>query len=446
MSSTLCKKPRSGIRKKTIRTTLAVGTGISLASAGGGLAGASTANSHATPLSAKTTSTSGANTVATATIQQTDDPLAKFQLQLLQDFPSSYGGFYQNPDGTYSVVVVGTDPALEASAQALFNQIPSQFGVTVPAATLKLTFASGSRTLTALYSIQDQAVAKMQSPIASGEASGIKSVGINEQTNQVVVVNDGSAAGVSATTTLSALYGSAIFVKTTTKQSTVLKTARESDGSPWKSGDQIVGYAYTKKVGCTLGFGVHDKTTGQEYSITAGHCGNSTWFNTTYKVSTKNTSTKIGATSILAFPGPGTTGIDTQLVADSSTTHMWRGPLGGAYLIEISGYANPVTGATVCNEGSFGGESCGKVYTVTTTRCGDLNGEEACVNHLFLVVASSTGGDSGGPMMYPTIFGPLAGGQIEGLGTTYGEEIDAILFVDTVALGGSIVVSSATTP
>ncbi len=431
---------------RAIRTTLAIGSGLSLAAAGGGLAGASPGTSHSTASSATTTE----STVGTSTGQaSTGDPLAEFQTQLFQEFPTNYAGMFENPDETYSVVVVGTDPALESKAQSLFDQIPSQFGVAVPAAKLKLTFVSASHTLSSLYSIKDQAVAKMLSPAAGGGSSGIISVGLDEEHNQVVVTTDGSTTGQSAAAALSTAYGATIHIETTSVPLT-FKTGRESDTPPWNSGDQIVSEISStppRYATCTLGFGVHNRSTGQVYSLTAGHCGSRPWYNTTHYSPSKNTSDKVGSTSNISFPTAGGTGMDTQLIADSSSILMWQGPVGGAYRTTITGAANPMMGSSVCNEGSNGGEQCGTVTITNTTalfafptRSGTYK-----ITNLFKDSAASAGGDSGGPILYPSSFGPLAGGAIEG-GTTYGEQIDTILYVWSVALGGSFVVNSSLTP
>lgn len=439
--------PTDPVRSQAIRRTLLIGSGVSIVALGVSGTGTATTLAGAASTSSPATHSHSTGVAQTIDTGETGDPLTQFQADLLQQFPTNYGGIYQNPDGTYSIVVVGSNPTFEKTAQQLFSEVPAKFGVSVPAATLKLKFVDGVRTLASLYAIQDQVKAVIASEMQSGSALSIIGVGVDQERGQVVIsVLGAPTGGTSASATIAEQYGSAVRTQVMTSIPTT-EACRTDDAPPWNAGDQIINLAET--MGCTLGFGVHNASTGQKFSLTAGHCGTDVWYNTTVANPTKNTSNKVGSTypGSLSVPANGGTGLDLQLIADGSSPMMWNGPIGTTTRLTISGYANPVDGATVCTEGSFSGKQCGTVSRAGSTIVVTDGGKRYTVEDTFTTDVTTHAGDSGGPVLYPTIFGPLAGGMIlsGGSGVTGSEEIDALLYVETVAQGATVSVNTGAT-
>ena len=388
---TIRGNPHGPVRSQVVRRTLLVGSGASIMVLGVAGTGATAIVAGATAsTSSPVTQPHAGGALQAVAAGETGDPLAEFQAELLQQFPTNFGGFYQNPDRTYSVVMVGTNPTFEQMAQQLFNEVPAKFGVSVPAATLKLTFVDGARTLASLYAVQDQVKAFITSEMQSGSALSIIGVGIDQQRGQVVISALSTPAGTSASATMAEQYGSAVRTQMMTSIPTT-EAGRTDDAPPWKAGDQIMNLAET--TGCTLGFGVHNTSTGQRFSLTAGHCGTNLWYNTNFTFPTKNTSNKVGSTyaGSLSIPANGGKGLDLQLIADSSSPFMWNGPIGTTTRLTISGYANPVDGATVCTEGSFTGKHCGTVSRAGGTIVVTDSGKRYTVEDTFTTEASSTG-------------------------------------------------------
>jgi len=243
--------------------------------------------------------------------------------------------------------------------------------------------------------------------------------------------------------TYTSTYGSVIQTKVGPVPSAA--SGRTGDIAPWYSGDQIVStgtpYEY-----CTLGFGVHNTFTGQHFSLTAGHCGSRTWYNTSHSTPKRNTSTLVGSTYSGSLAGPGS-GLDVQLIKDNSSYLMWKGALGATTPIDINGYSNPFAGASVCLEGSVSGERCGTVEATTATSNVTTHGHPGIVYDLFTTNVAPISGDSGGPVLFSTIYGSLAGGDIESYsGTTgFSEEIDAVLYVESVKQGAEVTVNTNST-
>jgi streptogrisin B len=374
-----------------------------------------------------------------------DDPFGEFQAALLEQYPASYGGFFQGPDGTFSVVVVGTDPSLEATARQLFDDLPTEFGVSTPASDLTLTFVPGPRTLATLHAIQDQINASITSAAAAaapGTSPGVYGTGIDQATDQVVVFSDGTDAAAVTTAAYVSAYGSAVQIKNGPTPSAT--AGRTGDIAPWYSGDQIVSTGTPDFTYCTLGFGVHNTSNGQHFSLTAGHCGSKTWYNTSHSTPKRNTSTLVGSTYAGSLAGPGS-GLDVQLVKDASSDVMWKGALGATTPTTITGYSNPFAGASVCLEGSISGERCGTVEATTVSSVISGEGYSGIVSDLFTTNVAPIPGDSGGPVLFPSVYGALAGGDIDAYSgnTGFSEEIDAVLYVESVKQGAQVTVNTS---
>ncbi|HEV8065666.1 MAG TPA: hypothetical protein VGP46_12565, partial [Acidimicrobiales bacterium] len=145
-----------------------------------------------------------------------------------------------------------------------------------------------------------------------------------------------------------------------------------------------------------------------------------------------------------------TTNIDAQLIATDSSCIVWGGKStnnSNAQRIYVTGWSNPPQGASIELEGSMSLEQSGTVdyYDVSKT----IGGEK--LEDLDLVSAEPEAGDSGGPVIYPSIYGPLAGGTIVGMyssgSNVYGviELIDAELYTYSLFTGDQVEPNVTTT-
>jgi hypothetical protein len=239
-------------------------------------------------------------------------------------------------------------------------------------------------------------------------------------------------------------YGAA--VELLSGGSSQLTASRYSDSDPWNGGDQIVTPSDGETT-CTSGFGMQDEASGQRYLLTAGHCGAATWYNTRTATPVYSSSTLIGTT---LSGSVNTSTVDSQLIATDSSCVSWGDKstkTSNANRIYITGYANPPQGASIELEGATSLEENGTVSYYDVSKV--IEGED--LDDLDLVTAVPDMGDSGGPMIYPTGFGPLAGGTVVGWydnnGNVWGvvQLIDAETYVYTALLGAQVVPNASTT-
>jgi hypothetical protein len=364
--------------------------------------------------------------------------LGEFQAKMVAQYPASYGGLFENSDGTFTVVEVGSDPTFESTAQSLFNQLPAQYGATVSSDKLQLQFQLGSRSLNDLYLIKNQ-IANLETATAqpSGAPLGAYGTALDIRNSQVVVTADTASPANITPSQLASRFGSAARIEV---EPAPQLQDRIDDTPPWNSGDEIITGTGSSEVGCTLGWGVHNTSNGNHFSLSAGHCGKHTWYNTRLFDPVENSSTEVGSTIKAS-----TQGLDTQLIPDSSSILMWAGPTGQGTRVTITGYSNPAQGSYVCREGAFAGEQCGTVAAVDQSF---TIGGENLQNLIVTNGLPGTGGDSGGPLLFPSIFGPLAGGTIVGVQNGNGvyEEIEALLYVWSNYEGAAVVVNTNSSP
>jgi hypothetical protein len=366
------------------------------------------------------------------------DGLGGWQQAMATEFPRTYAGLEVNSSGEYIVRTVGTAGALRGFALGHFTALVGGRGAVHLGARSAVSSAGNASSptptpvgigfQTATYSY-DQLVAVKADILANSQfmSSGVLGAGLDVPGNAVSVTTTGGPVDAA----LANAYGNEVEVADATSTGT-LDASRTNDSPPWNGGDEIIS---PSGVICTLGFGLSDATTGLSYSLTAGHCGSHKWYNTTASAMQMNSSTYVGQTT------SGTvlkSGIDAQLVSDNSSCIVW-GQGGTRYF--ITGYANAPGGATLLGEGAITGNSSGTV--VMTDWSGNIAGESlANVDLTTLPLAS---GDSGGPVIYPTVYGPLAEGTEVGTitysgGLTYGviQEIDAELYTYTAMIGDQI--------
>lgn len=417
----------------------ALGSGVAILVAGVSASSAESTGSQSQSAAAPNPIASGfagltdANGVPTEA-SVTGDPLGEFQWTLMNQFRKSYGGFYQNPDKSFTIIVVGSDPALESTAQQLFSNVASQYNTTVPTSISTLTFVPGTFSLVSLYEAQHEINSEIDSAVQAQVASdaqttadasqpvGLFGSGIDMIHNQIVVESDGSPEASSQFSAISSTYGAMVGMQV--KPRPVL-TDRTNDTSPWNGGDDLGS--------CTLGFGVHIAA-GAYYSLTDGHCGAGVWY-------TPYFGANLVGTTVDGTWSDNT--IDVQLIGDSSSALIWKGPIGSATRLTIQGDANPPAGGDVCLEGSHGGEKCGTVGLVDQHATFDDQGQLHTIYYMFTTNVEPSPGDSGGPVWYSSPFGNLAAGTIEAaVGFGYSNEIDALLFIESYAFGTSVIMNT----
>ena len=155
-------------------------------------------------------------------------------------------------------------------------------------------------------------------------------------------------------------------------------------------GDAIFGGGFR----CSLGFNV--KRGGQNFFLTAGHCGDvaATWF------SDRNQRSVLGNTVDSRFPGT-----DFALVQYTNTAVTVSGTVGNQ---DITSAGNPAVGQTVTRRGSTTGIHSGTVTALGAT----VNYAEGRVTGLIRTTVCAEGGDSGGPLYSgTTALGLTSGGS-----------------------------------
>jgi hypothetical protein len=365
------------------------------------------------------------------------DPFSEVQAGLMSKYPNSFGGLYVNKLGQYVITTAGPpSAALRRSAKTGFASAARVFGAEDgPILPIQLTYVNTGVTLHHLYDLK---AAILDNPAL--RSAGVDGAGLDIEHGRLVVMSR-TQRGEAAVT---ADYGSA--VRVLVDSGSGLYASRYGDTPPFNGGDQIITPSGGETT-CTSGFGMQDATTGREYLLTAGHCGSATWYNTRTDDPVYNSSTLVGTTvrgSVV------TAVIDAQLISTSASCISWGGKSTKAAnddRLYVTGYFDPPQGAAIQTEGSVSTQQSGTVaYYDTSVSTG---GES--LQDLDLITPMGTFGDSGGPMIYPTEYGPLAGGTIVGWYES-GDEgwgviqlIDAEVFTYSVFLGDQVVPITSTT-
>jgi hypothetical protein len=365
-----------------------------------GLASASTSKARATPPTRLLLSPSAREIAQAMTPVSPQDELGQLQLSLMRRFGTSFGGVFVNSRGEFTVATDGAVPtALMSAAQSGFSTMDRRFGASIDALRAPaIAFRDTGASLAGLYRLK---AAILFNPVL--RADGVNGAGLDIERGRVVVFTS-SRAGAAA---VRADYGNK--VEEIVGGTTGLDSNRYNDASPWNGGDQIVTPSGGETT-CSSGFGLEDASTGATYLLTAGHCGSATWYNTTTNNPVYNSSNLIGTTVSGSVT---TTNIDAQLISADSSCIVWGQKSttnSNADRVYITGWSNPPQGASIDLEGSVSLEQSGTVdyYDVSRTVAGEK------LEDLDLVSAIPELGDSGGPVVYPSIFGPLAGGTIIG--------------------------------
>jgi|GEM_PF-3627506 hypothetical protein len=426
----------SGSRRVVLAIVLAVAMTITWAAA----ASASkdvTATDHARLATALVTPTAKQVSALIVPASQ-GDPLSELQLHLMSRFSGSFGGIYVDKSGQFVVATDGSPPAaMRQSVEDGFATVARVLGSRAgPRPLLRVGYADTGATLQHLYELK---AAILDNP--SLRRDGIDGAGLDVERGRVVVMT-GRARGAAA---VKADYGSQVEVLR--DSGSALTDGRYNDSPAWNGGDEIVTPSYGETT-CTSGFGMQDAETGQTYLLTAGHCGSATWYNTGTNDPVYDSGTLIGKTLAGSVM---TRTIDAQLVTTDSSCISWGDKstkTSNDVRIYVSGWDDPPQGAAIETEGAVSLEEKGTVayYDVSKVIAGES------LDDLDLVTAVGIGGDSGGPLIYPTIFGPLAGGTevgwYESGDNSWGvfQLIDAEMYVFTALTGDQIVPVTASTP
>ena len=444
------------LKRRRVRVWLSGATSLTLMSVivglGGGLA-AETSVAAATPGSSPSeitvTPPEQAQLAAPPDVANSSgSAIDLLQAKLQSDFPETFGGLFENADGSFSMVEVGVNPAFEAEASRLATELPAQMND--PSQAVSVSFASGARTLAQLYSIRDSITNASESTIDAaepGQLQGVWGAGIDTIDNQVIVNTTVAPSAVVSSSSLPSdvvqaeSYGSAVRFKVGALPTNDSCT-RTCDSKPFYMGDQLVTHANGDKFGCTSGINVYFTVSGASANLTAGHCdadaasqSDYSWYNTNYGNPKYNSSTDFGTATYWATQSLDS-GILNYIGYDD---YAWAGNT----VEGITGWANPPDGSGIENEGSFDGQESGTVTetNMSWTSYDDFLGVYEHLDDGTDSTAPIAGGDSGGLVIYPSGFGPLSGGTLvgtDGSGGSISEEVDALLYVWSAYYGQTI--------
>lgn len=305
------------------------------------------------------------------------NPVLGWARRLQSRFGSVYGGYAIGPNGVV-VYETSSDPSFQAAAAAT---IPPTSQATTPT----VTFQSVPVSWTDL----DNSRARLTSSLFADESSTVFGVGMNELTGQVVVfATDPTAANASIRRASPNTQTSIVKGDRPTPSSN-----RFSDSPPWNGGDRIT----RGTAACTSGFGVHNGS-GAKYLSTAGHCFGGTWY---------NGSSVIGNT---AADNIGS--LDGQMIATNSSCIAWGGSSTSPTRWFMTGWNTPGAGTVVYEEGSFSFEHAVTITAANVSSDVSGPGYSEHVTDGFTFAPVTQPGDSGGPVVQPSIYGPLAAGDI----------------------------------
>lgn len=334
----------------------------------------------------------------------------------------SFGGLYGDGEGGIVIAhVEGAREAVERSKAGFDDTLETDVRPPVRYETVKYALAVLENEKVQVLSAQNE---------LTDQGSQVALVDVDESSNELVVGlvdnNSDSQARVDAALDISAGDGLRFEEKKVVPLST-----RWDDFSPWNAGDGITNSA--NGAGCSTGFGVHQQQTGVDYLVTAAHCsgiaGQTNGF--------RNHGPQgdfVGFSTNPVF-GPGN--YDTQLIRAESSTITWTAVDSRSFI--AAGYT-PVyyDDNQVIQEGAYSnygtGWPSGLMRVVGTDFCqafGPYNvWGTVTICNIWLSApqapnCATVGGDSGGPIVSYSGYGPLAVGQMVG-GTCSGAYFHAV--------------------
>jgi hypothetical protein len=188
---------------------------------------------------------------------------------------------------------------------------------------------------------------------------------------------------------LDARYGMAwISLAATTEPVAIGTASRDSDGAPWTGGDGIHLSGFND--GCTLGFTTKGNNSGNEYLLTAGHCGTGTV--------TQGSST-VGSVSTQYFGGSHHYDVDT--IRANGRARVWYNGHGTTGNYVVTGSIIPANGTAMTVDGDVNPPQHTGITVSNNETFQYLNFDHYGEVYIGPLVQLSTGacvhGDSGGP-------------------------------------------------
>lgn len=332
---------------------------------------------------------------------------------------SDFGGAYYDAHGT--LVILTT----KASTAALLRPIEAAFSAARSEATPQVAYRVVHFGYSQLQRLQDTVVKHTATLTRAGATVNLVTV---DAPANVLRIGLGTNNATNRDRVMRAIGSSPREVEFTQASPVPAVATRFNDVSPWNAGDRI--FNTNNQAACSSGFGIHDNQ-GHHFLITAAHCsatlGSQDFFWN-------------GSAGCSAYPGvcdPGTlnprlhamgfsqsvnftpSGWDTQLIVAPSSDLTWtatssRSAITASY-IPIHNDVNKII-----NEGatSFGWKS--STMTVNMVNgCVNVNYDgvirQKChmwsANQPNTAFCAVRGGDSGGPDVSYSSFGPLAIGE-----------------------------------
>lgn len=338
--------------------------------------------------------------------------------------PAGFGGIYYAPDG--SLVVQYNS----SSALSHLQSVKAQYDAAQPVSTPATQFQSVAHAFSRLQQLQGQATAA-HADLQSGGAT-VNFVGVDVPANRLRVGLATNSPAAQATV-LRVLGATADELEFAQAEPVPAAAERFNDVPSWNAGDRIFN-TNAPVSGCSSGFGIHSNQTGHHYLITAAHCSSYPGLDDFFW----NGSAGCGYFYMVCDPDPLNTrlhgmgfstsadftdwGWDTQLIDAPSNDIVWTAVSSRSYITaSYMPIANDIN--RVINEGatSYGWQSGLMNIAAYTNVCEAINYDQAGVHticHLWAAVQPAPGecavkpGDSGGPVVSYSGFGPLAIGEI----------------------------------
>lgn len=371
------------------------------------------------------------------------DPINRAFEEIAAKFPDTYAGYRTNPDLSYTIMTVGEPTAgLRAAVEQQFTELPAEFAAaefSPLAIEAARTVAPRTRFQSVTFSLAQLRAAE-QRLLSWGDTLEVWAIEFDTVNNQLVVDVLDTELGRQTAEKIVASQPAGM-VRVNAGPAPRALVGRFDDSPPWNGGNQIVSYSNPANA-CTTNFGFHSNNTGYRYVFTAGHCGPDYWYNTWVGYPSFTLANLLGITSGGVHPVSGGSGIDAQALdpgsVNGSSCLTWTGISNPPYPVgslAITGYSDVVAGAGVLTEGSMSFEQSATVIAPAPYVDIAVNGSvlpNYRVINVFKVNVGQVGGDSGGTVVYPTIYGPLAAGMITAgdtlSGTSWHQQINSLRF------------------
>jgi hypothetical protein len=352
-----------------------------------------------------TLSLTNANATGTATttvpsVSGLDAQLFASQVETLgtEQYASSFAGAQFQSNGFVTIYTSGADAALENAVSGLDKGgVPYGF-VTAPLSEAQLE-AEIDSVAAGVVKVQDVGLhpVVLNPDAATGQIDitlAAPSTSDLSELDSAIVSAGTSDATVSNYLTLaqeflSKTFANSVYVEPTFSPEMGPAASRSNDSSHWTGGDPITG-----PNGCTSGFGVTGNASGNTFVLTAGHCGNGSWYT--------SAGTFIGNTSPGGLHYLDSAGNDYQTILTASARgRVWYSNT--AYH-PIIGYVIPAVGAAITYDGANTGEVPGSTVTANNATVDLYTDSGVYIGYIsHQVEAGNTvpvcqHGDSGGPM------------------------------------------------